>query len=210
MEIRVELCRLDGPAFEPSYLIYEEAFSPNTRLPRVRVIDLMTSSMARWHVLKNGEDVLGFALVYILQDGHVAWLDYFAIRKDQRSKGLGRELLLGLLKYLQTSPSRIAALLLEIAGEERQRVKEFYGNLGARQLNEMYYLFPGYHGAGPIQMDLLAFPFQSQKSLPGLLLAGAIREVYERVHGRGGDDAILQKFIHQVPKSVKLIAIEDL
>lgn len=79
-----------------------------------------------WIVLNEQEEIIGVTGIYKLkEDSHdVVWLGWYCIRKDQRGKGLGRELLEWTIKkakergfnklklYTSTDPNEASAQIL--------------------------------------------------------------------------------------------------
>jgi GNAT superfamily N-acetyltransferase len=118
-------------------------------------------------------------------------LDYLAVRKDMRGRGLGTIFLKNALELNDTPEKH---LLMEVedptVGDDREQRKKrisFYRRSGARTMSGVRYLLPPL-GSGPTKMVRLA-----------------ICSIYKGLYGRPGDDPLLNSFIDEVPETVELV-----
>jgi GNAT superfamily N-acetyltransferase len=133
-------------------------------------------------------------------------LDYLAVKKEMRGRGLGTMFLKNALE-LNNTPEK--HLLMEIEDpmvgddrEQRARRISFYRRSGARTMSGVRYILPPL-GSGPTQMVLMVMP--AVQSLPGSEVKLAIRSIYKGLYGRMGDDPLLNSFIDAVPRTVELV-----
>ena len=180
-------------------------------MPEPRFHDLL----ARWnyqlfaYVLE--EDVQGVALVYFSDALRFVWLDYFAIRSDLRSHGLGSKLFREIVRFAEKQNAEPEWLLFEVdddyAGDaEREadgkRRIAFYRRLGARVLENVSYKFPSAF-TSPIRMRLMTCQIHPNAKLTPDDLKGAVREVFLNIHGRGSDDELL-RFEESLPDRLQM------
>ena len=113
------------------WALYEEAFPPLERNPRCLVRHCARRGIYRLLGAKEGGELLGFWAVAVQKD--LLLLDYLAVRREQRGRGLGSALLEELGRRY---PGRRVILMLERpeAGsknqEERLRRQRFYRKNG--------------------------------------------------------------------------------
>jgi len=202
--------------FQECIQIYRKAFFESDSVSVPRIEELVRRDQGKLFSFSRGEEVFGFALVYIFRTASFAWLDYFAIHESVRGQGLGTDLLKRILLWLKESSPTVQVLLFEVGDDENEigtfgkgwlRRVRFYSRVGARILEGVPYLFPGYGEKGPIPMALLAFPLQSQTTLQKGFVERAITEIYNTVHLRKSDDSVLNSFLNRIPAEIKLSAL---
>ncbi len=134
---------------------------------------------------KRLNEIIGYALVYVLDDLKAIWLDYIAI--DRRFRGFGYgSLFFNLLVEFKQDFCRGIFMEVEIPGNQgdQNRVIEerrinFYEKLGARKVNINYFL-PTNHGGFP-----MFFYFKPSPDLPLLSkkqITDAISSAFDYIH----------------------------
>lgn len=141
-----------------------------------------------------------------------AWLDYFAIRADLRSRGLGSDLFREIVQITRRLSPRPDWLLFEVddgfegdsqrEADGKRRV-QFYRRLGARLLANVPYKFPSAF-IEPIRMRLMAFQLRLHTELTADDVKQVVREVFLNIHGRRSDDNLLRWFEQNLPPTVEI------
>jgi GNAT superfamily N-acetyltransferase len=155
----------------------------------------------RWlFTVKNDASVLGIAVLLPAITPRVHLLEYFAIRRDSRSQGLGGRLLREISNHLRFSASGI---LLEVETPEvtdteemrtRRRRIEFYIRNGAHMVEcAPRYRAPNLAGPGTVDMKLMWLPFDSVPVPTGAQLAEYVLAIYTKSYQLLADDPLVQR-----------------
>lgn len=151
--LRLVYQRLLVPSFPDSELI---------GLPELA--GMVAAGTARVHIAGAGDDPIAVAVVQRFQHSPAVLLLYFAARPDQRGRGVGTQLLSGLLAGIRADPS-VTVVLGEVEdprfhpphpahGDPVARLR-FYGRLGGQILAVPYFQPPIVAGAEAIYAMLL-------------------------------------------------------
>lgn len=97
-------------------VIYEEAFPLEGKKSRDIIRRMFAKRMCQLHTLVSGAGIVGMALTGIDQKANALIIDYIAVRKDFRGKGLGRQLL-ELIKSWASSVAGCTGIIVEVESE---------------------------------------------------------------------------------------------
>ena len=192
--------------------ILHDSISPEARLPEHRFHDLLTTGNYQVFAYAEAEDVQGVALVYFSDQLPFAWLDYFAIRADLRSRGLGSKLFRDIVQITGRLNPAPDWLLFEVDDDfegdpqreaDGKRRLQFYRRLGARLLANVPYKFPSAF-IEPIRMRLMAFQLRLNTELTADDLKQVVREVFLSIHGQRSEDNLLRWFEQNLPPTVEI------
>jgi len=188
-------------------VIYEEAFSPDLRVPFSELT--MPGSLDQTFVAVAGAAPVGVAALRLLGSVHWSFLRYFAIAGKRRSQGLGRQFwqLLPPLLGKEAWPTRIVFEVEnpgEVAGAEAERVIRrrrinFWTTCGARLLPAPGYVLPDYTDSGMTEPMLLmaagpaAFPSVQGERLRQLVLA-----IYTDRYGLSPADPLVSRALASI------------
>lgn len=187
----VEIKDPNSADFEQFFRIYEEALPESERKSRGQVAEFVTRADYHFVVLKSGERVLSFLIVFVSLDREVGLLEYMATAREARNQGLGAEMFKKAAEIAGARP-----LLVEVDSERedspdralRRRRKHFYLRAGCQQVEGLDYLMPRVDGAEPPMMDLLYY-WKGCSTIPSDdLIRGWLETVYAEVYQRPTDD----------------------
>lgn len=204
---------INSHEFEQCMAILREAISPETQLPRERLLSLLGGGRYQCFSYRGAKEVTGMALVYFPERLPLVWLDYFAIRSDLRGRGLGSTLFHEIARLASEHTPSLEWILFEVddgrdGDAERLILSErriaFYRRLGARLLQNVSYKFPSAFGQ-PIPMRMMAYPLQQDATLSPDMLGRAVEDVFIHIHGRSADDALLEWFKAALPKEIEAV-----
>ena len=173
-------------------VIYEDAFSPDLRVPFSELTE--PGNVDRTFVALHGSEPVGFAALRLLGSVQWSFLRYFAIARERRSQGAGRQFWQLLNQSLRTEawPTRIVFEVEdpdEAADDDaerviRQRRIDFWTVCGARRLPARGYVLPDYTGSGNTEpMLLMAGPLETTLLVGGDQLRSLILAIYTDRYG---------------------------
>ncbi len=188
----LELARLDAGAaasFDTLFSIYSEALPKREQKSRAELLRMLADPAYRFFVASNESAVIGFAIVYVFPALDGALLEYMAIDRERRGRGLGAEL------FRATAAAVDLPLVLEVdaveagAGdnEVRRRRQAFYRRLGCRRVRGLAYVLP-LPGPGPPPHMNLMIHGASSFELGRDHLRTWLKLVYTRVYHCRPDD----------------------
>lgn len=111
-------------------------------------MQLLNNSKYKILLYKRDEDnvLVGYALVYMIENSNVVWLDFLAIAKEHQSQGYGNALFKALWqKYcgpfdgILFSVEHVSQTDQELAERQKRRLT-FYENLGSHRLHANFLL----------------------------------------------------------------------
>lgn len=120
----------------------EQQFPPNELYRYQIFLQLLNNSKYKILLFQRGTDgeLLGYALVYTMENCNILWIDYLAVLKKYQSQGLGKSLFKALWqKYcgpfdgLLFSVEYVSQSDPVLAEQQKNRIK-FYEQLGAHRL----------------------------------------------------------------------------
>ncbi len=147
-------------------------------------MQLLNNSKYKILLYKRNEDnaLIGYALVYMIENSNVVWLDYLAVLKEHQSKGYGNALFKALSqKYcgpfdgMLFSVEHISQTDLKLAERQKRRLS-FYENLGSHRLHAGF-LLPCEEGSLP--MYLYFKPRRGSSVISRAIQIQAITQMYD-------------------------------
>jgi hypothetical protein len=173
-------------------VIYEDAFSPDLRVPFSELTQ--PGTFDRTFVALDESEPVAFAALRLLGSVRWSFLRYFATARERRSQGVGRQFWQLLNRSLQAEawPAQIVFEVedpAEAADDDaerviRQRRIDFWIACGARLLPVPAYVLPDYTGSGITEpMLLMAGPAEATPLLEGDQLRSLILAIYTDRYG---------------------------
>ncbi len=196
--------------FETAMDIYMYSFPANERQAIETIRMRLDKGLYILYTACENDEVLAMLLLYPLEDTEFIIIDYLAVNKDHRKKGIGAWLIVEVLNVVQVE-YRGKYLILESEDPdfgnnktERADRVAFYKKLGARTLQGVNYILPPLSGDEPTQMILMILPGYNGDSLPRATIQNLVMEMYRQLYGRGPDDVLLRSVIAHIPLTVNL------
>lgn len=198
------------PAFNALVTIYTEAHAPSERKSPAQLASMIQQPGYSFLVASESNAVVGFSIVRFLVDSDAALLEYLAVTRDCRSRGIGQQLFAETVNFEAVS-SRF--LLVEVDSdktrtadhEDRLRRKRFYRGLGCREIDQLHYIMPPVSAAPPPAMDMLVY----KRDLPPHIDKARVRQWLERcyvdVYGTLANDPRIDVMVQKLPENVRLI-----
>ena len=188
--------------------IYEDAFSPDLRVPFRELTQ--TGDADQTFVAMDGQAPVGVAALRLLGSAGWSFLRYFAIAGERRSQGLGRQFwpLLHLSLRKHAWPASIIfevedpgeATGDEAQRETRERRISFWTACGACLLPVPGYLLPDYTGSGTTEpMLLMASAPAAEQPVHGDRLRGLILAIYTDRYGLAPDGPLVSRALASIP-----------
>jgi ribosomal protein S18 acetylase RimI-like enzyme len=184
--------------FGEAMQIYMKEFY-SSRLPIAKVRSLLKTGSYQLFVAEEAGRILAMALLWGCTQPVFVHLDYIAVSRESKGRGIGTAFYRWLLEHLETFVPRAQLLTLEVEDD----LLNFYRRSQTRILHEVPYLFPASHG--PLPMHLMVYDRRGRRTLAGTLVQEVIRALYRGIHNRAADDALLRSFISRVPRQVTLL-----
>jgi len=193
--------------------IYLEAFPDNERQSLAKIKHRVEHGNYSLIMVKKNRSVAGFSLLCPFPDLNFGLLDYMAVQKDQRNRGIGSKLFAKTFEFLkQGIPSSF--LLLEVEdpafGSPSERVARlrrlrFYQRLGVKAVTNFRYLMPPMAGNSPTNMLLMVYTGNNLVALNSQSLAHIVTAIYFNIYERDEDDPYLGQMLENIPDSIVLI-----
>lgn len=197
--------------FRKAIEIYVNSFPPNERHTEEVVKRRLEKGLYKMFAGHLNDKVVAMALIYPLKNTDFILFDYMAVKREDRSKGIGTELVKALLNILRKDLND-KYLILEVENPkygnnkiERERRVKFYRQFGAKEMNRVNYILPPLSGVTPTEMILMVLPKYKNGKVSKKLVKKIIIQIYKELYNRNEDDPLLKSFINDIPTRVELI-----
>jgi hypothetical protein len=148
--------------------IYLDSF-PIPQLRPTRMITRMLAIEPNYHlfVARQIDTLVGFTLVYSFNDLNIQFLEFMAIDKPYRNRGVGGKLFTHMANISKQIVMNSIGLISEVERERtmennkngfRRRRVLFYRGHGAKAFDNVHYMLPNLHGSKPADMYLMIIP----------------------------------------------------
>ena len=184
--------------FRDAMQIYMAEFY-SSRLSISKIRSLLKTGSYQLFVAQDAERVLAMALIWSRVRPAFIHLDYIAVKREWKGRSIGTAFYRWLIKNMGKLSPRAQLLTLEVEDD----LLDFYRRSQTRVLHDVPYLFPA--PRGPMPMHLMVYDRRGRKTLDRAVVQAIIRGLYQGIHKRGPDDALLRSFISRVPRQVLLV-----
>lgn len=188
-------------------VIYEEAFSPNLRVPLSELTRPCDAD--RTFVAMEGTVPAGLAAFRLLSSVGWSFLRYFAISRQRRSQGLGRQFWQLLHHSLREEDWPVCVIFevedpVEVTSDEherviRQRRLSFWTACGAHLLPASGYVLPDYTASGMTEpMLLMAAAPAIDTPVRSEQLRSLVAAIYTDRYGLARDDPLVSRALASI------------
>jgi hypothetical protein len=192
--------------FSALFKIYAEAIPPNECKSRDELAAMLRSPHYCFLVFEDKAVVLGFSITYLPKTETFALLEYMAVAKAQRSRGLGSTLF-QLALSSEFLPARHEVVIVEIDSPSersahdvsiRARRLEFYERNGCFLVPNLKYLFPLVCEKPAPEMNLLIHFRGQRRPILKTEFRQWLQSIYEEVYAMTAGDPRINKMLSQV------------
>jgi len=198
------------PAFASLVAIYKEALPGSERKSPALLSQMVASPEYIFLSASLGDLVVGFTITCRFVGSDAALLEYMAVARSHRSRGIGR------LLFQATAQSELIAgrfLLAEVDSDKKPspnretntRRKQFYRGLGGREIELLDYIMPPVSTATPPPMDIFVFRHELPAAVEKSRLRNWLICCYVQVYGRPASDEHIDAMLDGLPDDLRLI-----
>lgn len=177
-EVRVP----DEEQFREIYRRYIGAdFPPEERMTEEQCVRLLKEGILLCHCFYRGEQLLGYAVSVPEKKSGCLFIEYLAVTKEQRGKGIGSEM----LRFFFSCAKEYRFILLEAEDERKALTEE---ERAGRERRLRFYAAAGavYTGVSAVTygVSYRLLAFECSGSIPGESIPGIYRCLYRKKLGR--------------------------
>jgi hypothetical protein len=200
------------PAFRSLYEIYAASIADREQKPEAWICKMVGAPEYRVLVMKDGERVTGFSILFLPRAEPFALLEYMDVSAAERNRGIGGRLFTQSMERAVSEDGRNLPVLLEVDSDRevcgdrhmRKRRQQFYRRLGCVRVAGLHYILP-LSGEGPApEMDLLLYSAEHRGQLPKPELERWLRTIYRDVYHCSADDPRIAQMLRDVSDPVPL------
>lgn len=191
-------CTLLAPEAEDAFAqllaIYQAAIAASEQKPAAELGKMRHDPRYRFLVAREGQRVIGFGILNFPTCGSFWLLEYMAVDKRLRSRGVG-ERIFSAAKQLAETIAGAAPCVLEVdqpsgsaAADDESRRLRFYSRLGCRRIEGVDYILPLKATGSPPPMWLLVHGLEDRESLATPEVGEWLRAIYVDVYAQRPDD----------------------
>lgn len=186
--------------------IYEEAIPASERKSEAQIAAMTRDPRYRFLAACAAGRLVGFAIVYLFRGESLSLLEYMAVDRARRSRGIGGQLFRAALGV--GDPDK--PMLLEVDSErepsddqaQREKRKRFYRRLGCREIAGLTYILP--MGDRPPRMNLLVHDPRRDR-IDCATAAQWLTLLYGEVYGCPASDPRIAAMVAGLPETLELI-----
>jgi hypothetical protein len=188
--------------------IYIDSFPSSERQSLATIAYRINCSKCKMIALVENNFVLGMAIIWKFSNDRIGLIDYIAIEKNNRNRGLGGLLLTSILN----EEVKIDYWAIEIEHpnygtnimERKQRLR-FYLTNGARIASNIKYFMPAQDNSNDIEMLILFMSktndFMDIKKEDIIFL---LEKIYFEVYSLDPKNALAQSILSEIPQKIKI------
>lgn len=194
--------------------IYLASF-PESQIRPTKRITRMLQFDPNYHLIlaQRYDTIVGFSLLYAFKDLNAAFLDFMAIERAYRDRGLGSNLLRYTVNASKQLVTNSIGMIFEIEREKttehdmngfRHRRVSFYRRLGAKTFDNVHYMLPNLQRGDPEEMYLMIIQNQDLAYLEKSFVIRIIKGIYRKLYNYLDDSNLLELTIKGLPPTISL------
>ena len=198
--------------FEALYAIYCESIGLREQKCRADLAAMVSKPNYRLLLAQDDCSVVGFSIVFVASSESFCLLEYMAVDKSNRGRGVGAELFEETVGVVYRSRGAIP-ILLEVDSErepspdqaQRRRRQNFYRRLGCRRIADCAYILPLPGENAPPEMDLFVYVPEPAPTIRRAKLERWLKLIYRDVYGCSADDRRIAIMLDGVSDPIELV-----
>lgn len=203
-----EVDNVDSSEFRDAIKIYNESFPPAARKSAAVLRKRISSGREKLMIgVLDKHVVVSFALLWPLEGSGFVLLDYFAVRREYRSRAIGSAFLKYLSSFLRPRGER---LIIEVddphygGGREKKRRRvSFYKRCGARELVGVEYYLRSLSSM-PKKLILMVLPARRGSGLEGVFVRNLVAQIYRELYHLSRRNKMVRSTLSTIFDAVRL------
>jgi GNAT superfamily N-acetyltransferase len=181
--------------FEALYAIYCESIGLREQKSKADLAATVSKPNYRLLLAQDDSSAVGFSIVFVAGGESFCLLEYMALDKSYRGRGVGAELFEATVGTVYKERGAIP-ILVEVDSDrepspdrvERRRRQNFYRRLGCRRITDCAYILPLPGENAPPEMDLFVYVPGPAPTIRRAKLERWLKLIYRDVYGCSADD----------------------
>jgi ribosomal protein S18 acetylase RimI-like enzyme len=198
--------------FEALYAIYCESIDLREQKSKADLAAMVSKPNYRLLLAQDDSSVVGFSIVFVASSESFCLLEYMAVDKSYRGRGVGSELFEETVGVVYRSHGPIP-VLLEVDSDrepspdqaQRRRRQNFYRRLGCRRIADCAYILPLPGENAPPEMDLFVYVPEPGPTIRRAKLERWLQLIYRDVYGCSADDHRIAIMLDGVSDPIELV-----
>src|SRR6266550_3469299 len=197
--------------FEDLYAIYCESIPLREQKSKADLAAMVPKPNYRLLLAQDDSGVVGFSIVFVAGSESFCLLEYMALDKSYRGRGVGVELFEETVGAVYRSHGAIP-ILLEVDSDrepspdhvQRRRRQNFYRRLGCRRIADCAYILPLSGENTPPEMDLFVYVPGPAPTIRRGEWEQWLKLIYRDVYGCSADDCRIAIMLDGVSDPIEL------
>lgn len=199
------------PAFREFYQIYAASIAAREQKSEAWICEMVRKPDNKVLVTKRSGHVKGFSILFLPRSQSFGLLEYMAVVREERNRGLGAEIFRRSMEHALTPEGRAVPILLEVDSDRehcfdqrlRMRRQQFYRRLGCLRIAGLHYILPLPGEGPPPEMDLMVYPTGNLTEIPKSHLEKWLKTIYQDVYRCSPEDPRITKMLQTVSDPVR-------
>ncbi|WP_337860427.1 GNAT family N-acetyltransferase [Ferroplasma sp.] len=207
-EIKINEVKTDDE-FNQAIKIYDEAFPEGEKRPVSDIKRNIIENNEKMLIAKYNDTPVVFSMIWPIAGTDFLFLDYVAVSKDYRGKGIGSVFLEKIFEISENDAFN--HMIFEVENPEegenkKQRVAriKFYRRAGARTVTGFKYFLPPRNNNKAQEMKLMIISRKNVKNVNGKKIQSVLAEIYTHIYNRNSNDKTLNGILDDIPEDVPL------
>ena len=198
--------------FEALYAIYCESIGLREQKSKADLAATVSKPNYRLLLAQDDSSAVGFSIVFVAGGESFCLLEYMALDKSYRGRGVGAELFEATVGTVYKERGAIP-ILVEVDSDrepspdrvERRRRQNFYRRLGCRRITDCAYILPLSGENTPPEMDLFVYVPGPAPTIRRGELEQWLKLIYRDVYGCSADDCRIAIMLDGVSDPIELV-----
>jgi GNAT superfamily N-acetyltransferase len=195
--------------FNEAIEIYEEAFPPGEKRSVDDIKINLEKNNEKMFIAKYDDIPVIFSMVWPVKDTDFLFLDYIAVRKEYRGKGLGSIFLEKIFDISENDSFNHMIIEVENPEEgdnkkQRKARIQFYRRSGAKTLTGFKYFLPPRNNNKSQEMKLMIISRKNIKRVSGEKIQSVLSQIYTHIYNMSSNDRTLTGILDDIPEDVIL------